>query len=71
VYSPSTLDFSPSINLDRFKGNSPLGRRNTQPSKPFVSEPGLAGYAATVITPRTTRRMNTTIITSHMFWPNI
>lgn len=31
----------------------------------------LAYYAATVMTPRTTRRMNTTIITSHMFWPNI
>ena len=31
----------------------------------------LAFYTATVTTPRTTRRTNTTIITSHMFWPII
>jgi len=31
----------------------------------------LAYYTATVTTPRTTRMTNTTMITSHMFWPII
>jgi hypothetical protein len=38
----------------------------------LVLEQGvLAFYTATVTTPRTTSRTNTTIITSHMFWPII